>query len=224
MKNKNRYFLSEFIGSCFLVMIIVGSGLMAENLTNDTAVMLIANTIATGAGLFVLITVFADVSGSIQGNQSRKLSTRPYMENEEFVEYCKDVVLNAKVLAQEFINLGYDIVTGGTDTHIVLIDLTSKSISGKKAENILEEWSITTNKNMVPYDQRSPLITSGIRVGTPALTTRGMGESEMKIIAGLIDKVLSNINNKSKMKEVRNSVLDLCNQFPLYKEKHHEMS
>ena len=142
----------------------------------------------------------------------------------EFVEYCKDVVLNAKVLAQEFINLGYDIVTGGTDTHIVLIDLTSKSISGKKAENILEECSITTNKNMVPYDQRSPLITSGIRVGTPALTTRGMGESEMKIIAGLIDKVLSNINNKSKMKEVRNSVLDLCNQFPLYKEKHHEMS
>ena len=120
--------------------------------------------------------------------------------------------------------MGYDIVTGGTDTHIVLIDLTSKSISGKKAENILEKCCITTNKNMVPYDQRSPLITSGIRVGTPALTTRGMGESEMKIIAGLIDKVLSNIDNESRMKEVRNSVLDLCNQFPLYKEKYHEMS
>ena len=142
----------------------------------------------------------------------------------EFVEYCEQVVSNAKVLAQEFINLGYDIVTGGTDTHIVLIDLTSKSISGKKAENILEKCCITTNKNMVPYDQRSPLITSGIRVGTPALTTRGMRESEMKIIAGLIDKVLSNIDNESRMKEVRNSVLDLCNQFPLYKEKYHEMS
>ena len=142
----------------------------------------------------------------------------------EFVKYCEQVVSNAKVLAQEFINLGYDIVTGGTDTHIVLIDLTSKSISGKKAENILEKCCITTNKNMVPYDQRSPLITSGIRVGTPALTTRGMGESEMKIIAGLIDKVLSNIDNESRMKEVRNSVLDLCNQFPLYKEKYHEMS
>ena len=142
----------------------------------------------------------------------------------EFVEYCEQVVSNAKVLAQEFINLGYDIVTGGTDTHIVLIDLTSKSISGKKAENILEKCCITTNKNMVPYDQRSPLITSGIRVGTPALTTRGMGESEMKIIAGLIDKVLSNIDNESRMNEVRNSVLDLCNQFPLYKEKYHEMS
>ena len=141
-----------------------------------------------------------------------------------FVEYCKKIVSNAKVLADEFINLGYDIVTGGTDTHIVLIDLTSKSISGKKAEKRLEECYITTNKNMVPYDQRSPLITSGIRIGTPALTTRGMGSLEMKLIASLIHNILSDISNESNVQKTRDSVLELCNEFPLYKEMCHEMS
>ena len=142
----------------------------------------------------------------------------------QFVEYCKKIVSNAKVLADEFINLGYDIVTGGTDTHIVLIDLTSKSISGKKAEKRLEECYITTNKNMVPYDQRSPLITSGIRIGTPALTTRGMGSLEMKLIASLIHNILSDISNESNVQKTRDSVLELCNEFPLYKEMYHEVS
>ena len=142
----------------------------------------------------------------------------------QFAEYCNKIVSNAKVLASEFINLGYDIVTGGTDTHIVLIDLTSKAISGKKAENKLEECYITTNKNMVPYDKKSPLITSGIRIGTPALTTRGMGSSEMKIIAHLIDNVLSDINNETIIQKTRDSVLELCNEFPLYKEMCYEMS
>ena len=142
----------------------------------------------------------------------------------EFTEYCKKIVSNAKVLADQFLGLGYDIVTGGTDTHIVLIDLTSRSISGKKAENKLEECYITTNKNMVPYDQRSPLITSGIRIGTPALTTRGMGASEMKVIASLIDNVLSNIDNESILEKTRNSVLEICDEFPLYKEMSFEMS
>ena len=142
----------------------------------------------------------------------------------QFSEYCNKIVSNAKVLASEFINLGYDIVTGGTDTHIVLIDLTSKAISGKKAENKLEECYITTNKNMVPYDKKSPLITSGIRIGTPALTTRGMGSSEMKIIAHLIDNVLSDINNETIAQKTRDSVLELCNEFPLYKEMCYEMS
>ena len=142
----------------------------------------------------------------------------------QFTEYCKKIVSNAKALASEFINLGYDIVTGGTDTHIVLIDLTSKSISGKRAENKLEECYITTNKNMVPYDKKSPLITSGIRIGTPALTTRGMGPSEMKVIAHLIDSVLSNIDNEVVMQKTRDSVLELCSEFPLYKEMCYEVS
>ncbi len=142
----------------------------------------------------------------------------------EFKSYCKKVVDNAKSLSECFINYGYDIVTGGTDTHIVLIDLTNQSISGKKAERKLEESLITTNKNMVPYDQRSPLITSGIRIGTPALTTRGMGKDEMKLIAELIHDVLSNINDDTVIKKTRGSVRELCQNFPIYKEFNHEMS
>jgi len=142
----------------------------------------------------------------------------------EFKSYCKKVVDNAKSLSECFINYGYDIVTGGTDTHIVLIDLTNQSISGKKAERKLEESLITTNKNMVPYDQRSPLITSGIRIGTPALTTRGMGKDEMKLIAELIHDVLSNINDDTVIKKTRGFVRELCQNFPIYKEFNHEMS
>ena len=134
----------------------------------------------------------------------------------EYRIYCKDVVLNAKCLANQLIELGYSIVSGGTDTHLVLIDLSDKNISGKKAELILEKGGITTNKNMVPFDKRSPLITSGIRIGTPALTTRGMGSSEMIIIAKLIDKVLSNIDNDVIINEIKNEVHSLCEQHPLY--------
>ena len=141
----------------------------------------------------------------------------------KFITYCEKIVSNAKTLAQEFIDLGYDIVTGGTDTHIILMDLTSKSISGKKAENRLEKCNITTNKNMVPYDQRSPLITSGIRIGTPALTTRGMGCDEMKLIANLIHDVLSDIDNDDRIERTKYKVTELCQEFPLYKEMFYEM-
>ena len=142
----------------------------------------------------------------------------------EFKLYCQKVINNSKCLADCFIDMGYKIVTGGTDTHIVLIDLTNKQISGKKAEKKLEECLITTNKNMVPYDQRSPLITSGIRLGTPALTTRGMCENEMKIIAKLINDVLSNINDDSVINKTKSTVMELCQQFPIYEELHYEMS
>ena len=133
-----------------------------------------------------------------------------------FKEYSKNVVKNAKVLANALIDLGYELVSGGTDTHVILIDLTNKNISGKVAENRLEEAGITTNKNMIPYDTKSPMITSGIRIGTPALTTRGMGENEMKHIGEMIDQVISNIDNKEIIKSVKNKVEKLCNSFPLY--------
>ena len=107
-------------------------------------------------------------------------------------------------------------VSGGTDTHVVLIDLTKVGISGKKTEVTLEKAGITTNKNMVPFDERSPLITSGIRVGTPALTTRGMQETEMKQIAGLIDKVIKNYSDEYTINSVRQEVMEICNRFPLY--------
>ena len=144
--------------------------------------------------------------------------------SDDFLKYSKQIIVNAKVLSDRFIELGYDIVTNGTDTHIVLIDLTSKNISGKKAEKRLEECLITTNKNMVPYDQRSPLVTSGIRIGTPALTTRGMKESEMVLIADIIHNILSDIDNNSIIDNNRPKVLDICKNFPLYKELVYAMS
>ena len=136
----------------------------------------------------------------------------------EYKNYCKDIVLNAKAISNKLIELGYSIVSGGTDTHLVLIDLSDKEISGKKAELMLERAGITTNKNMVPFDKRSPLVTSGIRIGTPALTTRGMNESDMIIIANLIDEVILNPDNEKIINKVKGKVSDLCKQYPLYKD------
>jgi len=137
--------------------------------------------------------------------------------NPSYKEYCSQIVTNASILSDKMIDLGYDLVSNGTDTHLILIDLSNKGITGRKAENRLEEAGITTNKNMVPYDQKSPFVTSGIRIGTPALTTRGMKEDEMLLIADLIHRVLSNIDNDIIIKEVLIKVKELCNSFKLYK-------
>tara|TARA_X000001036_G_scaffold424734_1_gene450099 strand:- start:1355 stop:2647 length:1293 start_codon:yes stop_codon:yes gene_type:complete len=134
----------------------------------------------------------------------------------EFKIYCNNIVSNSKVLADELKSKGYDLVSNGTDTHLVLIDLSNKGITGKLAEKKLEEAGITANKNMVPFDQKSPLVTSGIRIGTPAVTTRGMGNAEMKKIADLIDSVLSNIEDDKNISKVKSSVKDLCSSFSLY--------
>ena len=136
----------------------------------------------------------------------------------EYKIYCKDIVSNAQSLSDHLTQLGYSIVSGGTDTHLVLIDLSNKGISGKKAELVLEEAGITTNKNMVPFDKKSPLITSGIRIGTPALTTRGMGNAEMIFIAELIDRVINDFDNEDIIKNVRQDVYDLCKNHPIYKD------
>ena len=138
----------------------------------------------------------------------------------KFKEYAASIVNNAKTMADEFIKKDYKIISGGTDTHVVLIDLTSKGISGKAAEKSLEKAGITVNKNMVPFDTRSPFITSGIRVGTPALTTRGMGPNEMVQIVNLIDKILTNIDDEDISKKVNAKVKELCESFPLYNELH----
>ena len=135
-----------------------------------------------------------------------------------YIQYCEQIVKNAQILAETLLNLGYDIVSGGTDTHLVLIDLTKKGISGKKAEIALEEAGITTNKNMVPFDERSPMVTSGIRIGTPAVTTRGFQENEMVQVANLIDNVIQNIQDETIIKNTRNSVSELCAQFPIYED------
>ena len=139
----------------------------------------------------------------------------------DFKVYANKIVENAKVMAQEFIEMDYNIISGGTDTHIVLIDLTNKNISGKAAEKALEKAGITVNKNMVPFDKRSPFVTSGIRVGTPAITTRNMGTQEMKKVAQLIDMVINNPDSDDNLKKVKLKVKDLCESYPIYKEFSH---
>ncbi len=133
-----------------------------------------------------------------------------------FKSYIKNVLDNAQCFADEFKNKGYNLVSDGTDTHLVLIDLQNKNISGKAAEIALDEAGITVNKNMVPFDPKSPFITSGIRIGSPAMTTRGMGVDEVRVVVDLIDQVIMNHDNKDKINTVRSSVNELCSIFPIY--------
>ncbi len=139
--------------------------------------------------------------------------------SEEFKEYQGKIVENAKTLAEELKNLGYRLVANGTDTHLILVDLRSKGITGRDAENALGKANITVNRNTIPYDPQKPFVASGIRLGTPALTTRGMGKIEMKKIAHLIDKVLTNIGNENVYAKVREEVKDLTESFPLYQKR-----
>ena len=134
------------------------------------------------------------------------------MEN-SFITYQRQVKENASVLAQELIDMNYKLVSGGTDNHLMLVDLRNKGLTGKQAEKALEEAGITVNKNTVPFDTQSPMVTSGIRIGTPAMTTRGMGVKDMAIIAELIDRVLTNIDNEKVKQEVHQDVIKLCRQF-----------
>lgn len=134
----------------------------------------------------------------------------------EFKEYTLQVIKNAKVMAQCFIDKGYKVISGGTENHCMLLDLRSKGITGKDAENTLVKADITVNKNMVPFDDKSPFVTSGMRVGTPAITTRGVKEDTIPQIVDLIDEVLMNIENEDVIQEVRKKVNDLMGQFPLF--------
>ncbi len=135
-----------------------------------------------------------------------------------FNMYSKQVIANAQALAGAMTQKGYNIISGGTDNHLMLIDLRNKNLTGKAAQEALDLAGITVNKNAVPFDDKSPLVTSGIRVGSPALTTRGMKEAEMRTVADLIDEVLLDIANAAVSKGVKNKVADLCSHFPLYQE------
>lgn len=136
----------------------------------------------------------------------------------EFLDYGKQVMQNAQTLAHAFLEKGYNIVSSGTDNHLLLIDLRNKSISGKKAENTLVRADITLNKNMVPFDDKSPFITSDIRVGVPAITTRGLKESNMQQVADWLDKVLMNADNDEVIVKVKQEVNEYMKAFPLYPE------
>ena len=136
----------------------------------------------------------------------------------EYKDYQSLVQKNAKVMAQAFMERGYKVISGGTDNHSMLIDLRTKfpDLTGKKAENVLVQADITINKNMVPFDSRSPFLTSGLRVGTPAITTRGMSEEFMPVVVELIDEVLQNVDNENVIKKVRGSVNKIMEDFPMF--------
>jgi len=136
-----------------------------------------------------------------------------------FKEYQQQIVKNARALAAEMANLGHHVVSGGTDTHLMLISFIERNLTGKAVEQALEKAGITVNKNTVPFDPQKPFVTSGIRMGTPALTTRGMKEPEMKEIAALIDRVISNLGDETVYAQVKQEILTLCQRFPLYKER-----
>ena len=136
----------------------------------------------------------------------------------DFESYTRQVIRNAQALASGLVARGFYIISGGTDNHLMLVDLRSKGVTGKEAQEALDEAGITVNKNAVPFDDKSPLITSGIRLGTPALTTRGMKEKEMQDIAVLIDRVVTNVSKKEVYAAVRHDVEELCQRFPLYPE------
>lgn len=134
----------------------------------------------------------------------------------EFKKYIENVVVNAKALAESLLSQGFNLVTGGTDNHLILMDLSDREITGKVAEIALDEAGITVNKNTVPNEKRSPFVTSGVRLGTPALTTRGMGVAEMKQIAAWITQVLKNPEDQAVKTRVHNEVKEMCKNFPIY--------
>lgn len=137
---------------------------------------------------------------------------------DEFTGYAKQVITNAQAMAKAFVDKGYQLISNGTDNHLMLIDLRNKDISGKKAEQALVKADITLNKNMVPFDDKSAFVTSGIRVGTPALTTRGMKEEHMQFVVNVIDNVLMNSDDENVITSVRRQVNEFMEQFPLYPE------
>jgi glycine hydroxymethyltransferase len=139
--------------------------------------------------------------------------------SDSYMKYIVQVKKNAEAMAEAFVNRGYQIISGGTDNHLMLIDLRNKNITGKAAENALVSADITVNKNMVPYDDKSPFVTSGIRVGTAAITTRHMKEKHMEEIVELIDAVLSDPENEHSIKKIRKRVHKLMHDFPLYREE-----
>ena len=137
----------------------------------------------------------------------------------EFKEYQKQIIKNAHAMADELKNQGFRIVSGGTDNHLMLVDLTAKGVTGKDAQEALDRAAITVNKNGIPFDTQGPQVTSGIRIGTPAVTTRGMKEGEMRLIASYIADVIRNINNEQNIQAIAEKVKTLCAQFPLYQGK-----
>jgi glycine hydroxymethyltransferase len=138
--------------------------------------------------------------------------------SDDFLQYQKDVQANAQAMAKSFVDRGYHLISGGTDNHLMLIDLRNKNITGKKAQESLDKAHITLNKNSVPFDDKSPFVTSGIRIGVPAITTRGLKAAHMDTIASMIDRVLTAPDDEAVILNVRQEVNAMMHAFPLYPE------
>ena len=138
--------------------------------------------------------------------------------SDEFTSYAKQIQLNAQAMARSFVSRGYNLISSGTDNHLMLIDLRNKNLTGKKAQETLDKAHITLNKNAVPFDDKSPFVTSGIRIGVPAITTRGMKEDHMETVVEFIDRVLMNVDDQNLIGQVSDEVKEFMQQFPLYPE------
>jgi glycine hydroxymethyltransferase len=162
--------------------------------------------------------IFPGIQGGplVQVMAAKAVSFREAL-TEEFRKYQGQVVANSKKLAAELVKRGFQIFSGGTDNHLMLIDLSNKEVTGKEAEEALDKAGITVNKNAIPFDSRPPAVTSGMRLGTPCMTTRGMREEEMVRVAELIDNVIQNHGNDARLEEYAGQVRELCSGFPLYK-------
>ena len=153
--------------------------------------------------------------GPLQNEIAGKAVALKEVQNKKFINYQKQVIKNAKVLANVFIENGFNLVSGGTDNHLILINLTKFNLSGKKVQEVLESVNLYVNRNVIPYDTRSKWETSGIRIGTPCVTTKGLKEKEMKQIAHFIIKIIKNIDNKKIIQEVKKEVIKLSKKFPI---------
>lgn len=138
--------------------------------------------------------------------------------SDDYTSYAKQVIANAQAMAKAFVSRGYDLISNGTDNHLMLIDLRNKNLTGKKAQETLDKAHITLNKNAVPFDDKSPFVTSGIRVGVPAITTRGMKESDMETVVAMLDKVLQHADDEKTISDTKSEVKELMQKFPLYPE------
>lgn len=193
-----------------------GMIMMGEDFDNPFGIKLKDGSLRKMSALLDLAVFPGNQGGPLEHIIAAKAVAYGEALSDEFLHYIVQVKKNANALGEGLTALGYDIISGGTDNHMILIDLRNKNVTGKLAEKALEHADITANKNMVPFDDKSPFVTSGVRFGTPAITTRGLVESDMATVVNLIDKVLSDPENESRLKEVKSEVNELMSGRPLF--------
>lgn len=189
---------------------------MGENFENPFGIRLKNGNLRKMSGLLDLAVFPGNQGGPLEHIIAAKAVAFGEALQDDFLHYMVQVKKNAEAMAKAFMALDYKVISGGTDNHMMLIDLRNKNITGKDAEKALENAAITANKNMVPFDDQSPFITSGIRFGTPAITTRGLKEDDMEVIVGLIDEVITNHGDENKVNSVMEKVHGLMKHRPLF--------